>query len=76
MAHASLAPLTNSVTNAKGAMASAVVLIGGIAAKVQAGIDAALADGVSADALIELTELQASLDADTQALAAAVAANP
>lgn len=74
--HPALQPMTTSVTNARGSMSSATVLINGFSAKLQAGIDAALADGVSPDALVELTDLQSQLDAGTSELAAAVAANP
>jgi len=71
-----LTDLDAAVTNAKGAMESATVLINGIAAKVQAAVDAAMANGATA---AELAPVQAQVDAlntDANALAAATVANP
>lgn len=71
-----LADLTAAVANAKGAMDSATDLINGIAARIQAAVDAALANGATA---AELAPVQAEIDAlnqDARELADAVAANP
>jgi len=71
-----LVDLDAAVTKAKGAMESATVLINGIAARIQDAVNAALAGGATA---AELAPIQAEVDAlnaDSSALAAAVAANP
>lgn len=71
-----LVDLDAAVTKAKGAMESATTLINGIAARVQAAVDAALANGATA---AELAPVQAEVDAlnaDADALSAAVTANP
>ena len=59
-----------------GVIDSAVVLINGIAARVQTAVDAALANGATAAQLAPVTEEIAALKAKSDALAAAVAANP
>lgn len=74
--HPALQPLSDTVTKTRGTMASAAALIAGFAARLQAGIDAALADGVTPDALVELTDLKTGLDTSETELATAVAANP
>ena len=63
------------VTDAIGVMVSATTLISLFAAKLQAGIDAALAGGALAAELAPLTDLQAEVVAKKTALADAVAAN-
>lgn len=68
--------LVTDVNNAKGAMESAVVLINGFQARLDAAVAAALANGASAAELQPLTDLSAAFEADTTALASAVAANP
>jgi hypothetical protein len=68
--------LTVEVTNATGVDASATTLINGFAARLQAGIDAALANGATAEQLAPLHDLGTALQAGSDALAAAVAANP
>ena len=76
MANVTLDSLAAAVTAANGAMDSATVLINGIAARVQAAVDAALANGATA---AELAPVQAEADlltASAASLAAAVAANP
>lgn len=68
--------LATSVTNATGAMASATTLINGIAARVQAAVDAAIAGGATP---AQLAPVQAEVDALNAAsadLSKAVAANP
>jgi hypothetical protein len=75
MANPILAVLNDQVTNATTVMASATILINGIAARVQAAVDAALANGASE---AELVPVQAEVDAlksSSGDLAAAVQAN-
>ncbi len=68
--------LVTDVNAAKGAMESAVVLINGFQARLDAAVAAALANGATAAELQPLSDLSAAFEVDTQALAAAVAANP
>jgi len=71
-----IANLEAAVTKSKGAMESATVLINGIAAKIQAAVAAAIANGATE---AELAPIQAEVDAlnaDSDSLSAAVAANP
>lgn len=68
--------LESAVERATGAMESATVLINGIAARIAAAVAAAIANGATAE---ELAPVQAEVDrlnADAEALANAVAANP
>jgi hypothetical protein len=70
-----LAALEAEVAEATTVMDSATALITGFAARVQAAVDAALANGATAD---ELAPVQAEIDALNaagDALAAAVVAN-
>ena len=60
MPSAILAKLDAEVTKATTVMSSAVTLIKGIAVRVQAAVDAALANGATAD---ELAPVQAEADA-------------
>lgn len=55
--------------------ASATTLINGIAARIQAAVDAAIAGGATAEQLKPVTDEVASLKASSDALAAAVQAN-
>lgn len=66
----------DAITKAKGAEESATLLINSIAGRIQAAVDAALANGATEAELAPLTQLVADVNADTDALAAAVAANP
>jgi hypothetical protein len=75
MASPILAQLEAQVTASTAVEASAVLLINGIAARVQAAVDAALANGASA---AELAPVQTEVDAmkaSSDTLSAAVAAN-
>lgn len=54
---------------------SAVVLINGIAARVQAAVDLALANGATAEQLQPVTDEVAALNANADALSAAISAN-
>ncbi len=66
--------LTAEVSKDTTVIASAITLIKGIAAQIQAAVDAALAAGATPAQLKALTDLQASVAANDTALAAAVAA--
>lgn len=76
MANPIITDLTKSVTDARGAMQSAITLIGGIKAKIDAAVAAAIANGATAEELAPVSDLSAGLESDAQALASAVAANP
>lgn len=71
-----LLDLQAAVEKTKTVEASAVTLINGIAAKIQAAIDKALAGGASADDLAPVQQEVIDMNAAADALAAAVAANP
>lgn len=70
-----LQELTDEVAEEVTIMNSATVLINGFAARLQAGIDAALAGGATAEELAVLSTLKTDLDTQGTALAAAVSAN-
>jgi len=65
--------LKAEVTETKGVMQSAKVLIDGFAARLQTAIDAAVAAGGTATEFVAMKE---ELDAESTALAESVAANP
>lgn len=71
-----LTDLAAAVTKAKGAMESATTLINGIAARVQAAVDAALANGATAEELAPVSQLVTDLNTDADVLSSAVVANP
>ncbi len=71
-----LVDLSAATLKAKGAMESATVLINGIAARVQAAIDKAVAGGASAADLAPVQQVVIDLNTDADALATSVAANP
>jgi len=71
-----LEDLRAQVETTNGVIASAVAVLNGIAARIQAAVDAALANGATAEELAPVTAEVASLTASTQGLADAVAANP
>jgi hypothetical protein len=76
MPNPTLDNLAAAVTKIEGVADSAIALINGIAARVQAAVDAAIAGGATA---AELAPVQAEVDgmnAKADALAAAVSANP
>lgn len=76
MANPVLADLEAAVTRSKGVTESAVTLINGFAARMQDAVDAALKNGATE---AELAPVQAEVDAlnaSSQSLADAVAANP
>lgn len=76
MAAAIIQQLVDDVNELKGVVPSAVALINGIGAKIAAAVQEALANGATAAELEPLTALSTEIDAQTAALAAAVAANP
>jgi hypothetical protein len=76
MAPQVLADLAAAVERTKGVDASAVVFINGFAARLQAAVDAAIANGATAEELKPVTDEVAGMTAASDALAAALATNP
>lgn len=68
--------LKKAVDNAVAGEASAVVLINGIGARIQAAVDAAIAGGATAEQLAPVQAEVDALNASASALAAAVASQP
>jgi hypothetical protein len=75
MASPIIAVLEAEVTRATTVMGSAVILIEGIAARIQTAIDAALEAGATAAQLADLQDEVDAVKAASDALSAAVAAN-
>ncbi len=75
MAAQVLADLAASVTNIVGAAQSAEAALNGVAARIQAAVDAALANGATAAELAPVQDEVNALNAEASNLAAAVAAN-
>ncbi len=75
MSNPTIDSLTAQVTATLGVEASALALINGFAARIQAAIDAALAGGATAADLAPITAEVDSMKASADALAAAVTAN-
>lgn len=75
MANPVLEQLQAEVANDVTVMGSATTLINGIAARIQAAIDAALANGATAEELAPVTDEVAALNAGATALSAAITAN-
>ncbi len=75
MANQTITDLSAEVAEEVTVMKSAEALISGFAARLQAGIDAALAGGATATELAALAQLKTDLDTGGTALAAAVEAN-
>ena len=67
--------LAAEVTKATSIMASATTLISGIQGRIQAAVDAALANGATAEELAPIQAEVDALDAQATALATAVQAN-
>lgn len=67
--------LQSQVANDTAVESSAITLINGIAARIQAAVDAALAQGATPAELQSITDLGTALTTSSTALAAAVAAN-
>jgi hypothetical protein len=76
MANPTLDALAAAVTKIEGVADSAIALINGIAARIQAAVDAAIAGGASAADLAPVQAEVDGLNAKADALSAAVAANP
>jgi len=74
MASPVLDQLTQQVTNTTGVEQSAVVFINGIQAKIDAAVAAALENGATAEQLQPISDLSTAMEAQTDALAAAIAA--
>ena len=75
MANPNLTRLIDEVTETEGVIDSAVAFINGVPALISAAIAQALANGATEQELAPLQTLAADLDAKSQALAVAVAAN-
>ncbi len=70
-----LANVTDDVTKATTVVKSATVLINGIQARIDAAVEAAITNGATAAELQPVSDLSDALEAETNALAAAVQAN-
>lgn len=70
-----LTDMATAVTNATTVMGSAKVLLDGFAARLQAAIDAALANGATAEELAPVQGEVDALNASSADLSAAVVAN-
>jgi len=73
---ADLSGTIQTIKDTEGVVDSATALINGLAARIQAAVDAAVANGATAEQLQPVTDEVAALKAKSDALAAAVAANP
>lgn len=73
---ADLQPLIDEINAAKGVEQSAIEFINGVAAKIQAAVDAALANGATGEQLAPVVAVGDELKAKTDELAAALANNP
>lgn len=69
-----LQQLTDQVTATQGVEQGAVVFINGIQAKIDAAVAAALENGATAEQLQPVSDLSTAMQAQTDALAAAIAA--
>jgi len=70
-----IAALTTAVSDENTVIDSAIALINGIQAQIQAAVQAALAQGATPEELQAITDAVNSIGAKKQALADAVAAN-
>ena len=75
MANPQLADLTSEITNATSVQASATVLINGIADRIQQAVQAAIANGATAEELKPVADLGTQLQQQTDALNSAILAN-
>lgn len=75
MSNPVLQQLADQVTQTVGVIDSAVVLINGFAARIETAVEAAIANGATAEELAPVTDEIAAIKAKTDDLAAAVAAN-
>ncbi len=74
MASPILDQLTAQVTETTGVEQSAITFIGGIQQMIDDAVAAALANGATAEQLQPVSDLSTAMEAQTQALAAAIAA--
>lgn len=70
-----LSPLTATVTKVTSVDASAKAMIDGIAQRIKDAVDAATANGATAEELQPLADLVTAMGAESDALAASIAAN-
>lgn len=70
-----IAELTAAVTKATTVEKSAEALISGFGSRLDAAVQAAVANGATAEQLQPVTDLGTALDAESDALSAAVTAN-
>jgi hypothetical protein len=75
MASTLLAPLEASVTKARTVIGSATTFVNGVAPLIAAAVAAAIANGATAEELQPVSDLGVALDAEADALAAAILAN-
>lgn len=75
MPNPTLDALAQQVKKNTDAEASAVVVLNGISSRIQAAVDAALANGATAEQLAPVTDEINALNASADALSAAVVAN-
>lgn len=75
MANPVVGELAQTVTDTVGVINSAIALINGIAARIKAAVDAAIANGATEAELAPLVALETELENQKNSLAAAVAAN-
>ena len=72
---ADLGPMIQKIHDAEGIEDSAIAFINGEAARLQAAVDAALANGATAEQIVPITDEVEALKVKSDALAAALAAN-
>ncbi len=73
---ADLQPVIEKVRSAIGVEKSATEFVNGFQARLQAAVDAALANGATAEELVPVSDIVTELGAQSAALAEALAANP
>jgi len=73
---ADLSGTIQTVKDTEGVVDSATALINSFATRIQAAVDAAIGNGATAEQLQPVTDEVTALKAKSDALAAAVAANP
>jgi hypothetical protein len=72
---ADLQPLIDEITAIKGEDDSAIAFVNGLAARIQAAVDAALANGATGAQLQPVIDIAAAAKTESDALAAAILAN-
>lgn len=71
-----LQELADEITKTVAVQASAIVLINGFATRLEAAVAAAIGAGATAEQLASINDELEAMKASSEALAAAVAANP